>query len=362
MGHPARFTVLRKSGRGALTLLLGLALAAVPVNMPRPAEALVHASSTTGTPGDQESPEPESPEPQSPEAGTTNNEPIPESTATPPSPPRQPQGKVIGRVVNPRGAGVARARVVLFDRQWNYLREVRARPSGRFTFAKLAPGRYRLQVRDGRPAWNTKSFALRDATVRVRANRTTVTVVKMRRGAFLTGRVTRGKKNRPAARALVRANDANGRAFQVRADHHGRFALGGLPPGRYRIWGNDSRHQWVGRTVVVRRLARGTGRDVRIRMRTRAGGVNGYVMEGGRIARNPTWVTAIHRRTGQWWTARVRSGDLSLPGLAPGRYEFVLTGTKEFAGRTLRPRVKVKSGRTRHLVLRMNQRVPGQSR
>lgn len=347
----------------AAGLLVPLALLQTPSTgaaadgsvVPRPASASPVAAPTEEpepAPGPTEEPEPAPPSP------TTSPSPTPTPSPTPsPAPATSPQGKVVGRVVDPRGAGVAGAKVVLFTLDWTYVREVKARRSGHFTFT-VAPGRYRLQVRDGRPAWDIRALALRDASVTIRRDETTVTVVRMRRGAYVTGRVSRGPKRQAARRALVRANDRSGRTFEVRTDRSGGFALGGLPPGTYRLWANDAQHQWVGPTVVVRGVKRGRGTDVRIAMRTRAGGINGYVMEGGRIARNPTWVTAVHRGTGQWWNVPVRNGDLSLRGLRPGRYEFTVKATREYAGRTFRPRAKVRSGRTRHLVLRLDKRLP----
>lgn len=303
-------------------------------------------------------------EPASPTASpTATPTPAPSATSTPTTTPTAvpgpsvpaPTGKVVGRVVDARGAGVPRARVALFDLDWNYLRDTTARRTGRFALSGLATGRYRLQVTDSRAAWRTDLFAPRDARVSVHDQRTTVLAITVRRGAFLTGQVTRGPGDRPASRALVRATDPSGRHHEVRADKHGRFALGGLAKGTYRVWADDASHRWVGPTTVVRGLTRNTPRDLRLQLPTRAGGLNGFVLEGGRIARHTTWVTVVHRRTGQWRVVRVRNGDLALPGLAPGRHDFTLTGTRTHAGRSVTSGTKVRAGRTGHVTLRLGR-------
>lgn len=285
--------------------------------------------------------------------------------ATPPSnpahagdtPPVSAGGEVVGRVVGPAGAGVARARVALFDAKWNYLRDVRARGTGRFAFSGLEQGRYRLQVTDGRAAWRTDRLALTDAVVRISPDATSIAVVRMRKGGFLTGRVSRGPKRVDAARALVRAADESGRGFEVRADSRGRFALGGLPPGNYRVWAYDRARRWVGPTTAVRGLKRHQGHDLGLTLPRRAGGVNGHVFADGQLVNSTIWITATHRRTGQWWSVRVRNGDLSLRGLAPGRYDLRVEATDQFEGHTFRPAWKVRSGHTRHTTLRLEPRV-----
>ena len=264
-------------------------------------------------------------------------------------------GKVVGRVVDARGAGVPKARVAVFDDDWHYLRDTVARRTGRFALADLPPGRYRLQVTDTRAAWRTDLFALRDVRVRVRAHSTTVLAVTVRKGAYVTGRVTRGKQDSSASRARVRVTDAYGRHHEVKADRRGRFALGGLSKGTYRVWAEDAAHRWAGRTTVVRGLTRSTPRDLTLRLRTRTGGVNGFVLEGDRIAQHTTWVTAVHRATGQWRVVRVRNGDLSLPGLLPGRYDFTLTATSTHAGRTVKAAARVRAGRTSQVTLRLGR-------
>lgn len=280
----------------------------------------------------------------------------PDEKPTPkPKPKPAPKGRVVGRVVDGTGQGVGRAPVAVFDANWTWLRQVTARRSGGFSIS-LPPGSYRLQASDSRPVWDISRRAPADTTVTIRADSDATRTLRLRRGAHVTGSVTRSTRNVPAARAMVRVTDEVGRTFQVNADGGGGFALGGLPPGKYRLWGYDKGRQWVGRTVKVGWLGRGQGRHLKVRMRTRAGAVNGYVMEGPRIARSATWVTAINRRTGQWWVVKAPGGDLSVRGLAPGRYTFVVTGTREWQGRTLRPRTKVRAGRTQQVVLRLNRR------
>lgn len=340
----------------------GLAAAAGPEETPTPTPSPEPTPGPTPSPEPSPSPAPSptpSPEP-SPDPGEPSDDPSkdpdedPDEGGTPPAPP-PPTGRAVGRVVDAKGVGIGRAKVAVFDREWRWLREVTARPTGRFTLT-LPPGLYRLQSSDSRPAWRTDRRAPADATVEIRDKRDSILTMTLRRGAHVTGTVTQTRRDRPAARALVRATDEVGRNFDVRTDGRGQFALGGLPRGTYRLWGYDRGRRWVGRTVKVGWLDRGDGRHVRVRMRTKAGGVNGYVMEGPRIARATTWVTAISRRTGQWWVVKARSGDLALRGLAPGRYTFVVTGTQEWQGRTIRPRRKVVAGRTHEMTLKLNRR------
>lgn len=267
-------------------------------------------------------------------------------------------GKVVGRVVDARGAGVPKARVALFGDDWTYLRDTVGRSTGRFELADLPPGRYRLQVTDTRAAWRTDLFALRDARVTVRAHSTTVLAVTVRKGLYVTGRVTRGKQDKGASRALVRVTDTYGRHHEVRADRRGYFALGGLSKGTHRVWAEDAAHRWSGRTTVVRGLRRSKPPHLALRLRTRAGGVNGFVREGEQIAQQTTWVTAVHRASGQWRVVRVRNGDLSLPGLLPGRYDFTVTATSTHAGRTVKAAARVRAGRTSQVTLRLG-RPPG---
>ncbi|MFC6153642.1 MSCRAMM family protein [Nocardioides yefusunii] len=267
-------------------------------------------------------------------------------------------GRVVGRAVDATGAGIPRAHVAVFDTDWNWIREVKARSTGRFTLTGLSPGRYIVQVSDSRPAWRTDRRAPSDARVRVVAGQDSVRTITLRRGGFITGAVTRGTANKKASRAMVRATDAVGRSYTVTADRSGQFALGGLPRGTYRLWGYDAGKKWVGRTVKVSVTTAAHAGHVTIRLRTRAGGVNGYVLEGSALARHTTWVTAVNRSTGQWWVVKVRGGDLSLRGLSPGRYTFVVQATPTHAGASLRPSFRVKAGRTKNTTLRLTRRVP----
>lgn len=286
-------------------------------------------------------------------------EPAPTPSASPTSTPAPAPatGKIVGRVVGTSGAGIPRARVALFDMQWRYVRDTVARSTGRFSFSGVAPDRYRLQVTDTRAAWRTDLIAPTDARTRVRKDRTSVLTVAARKGAFLTGRVTRGPQDKAARRALVRVGDAYGRTYKVKADKKGYFAVGGLTKGTFRVWAEDPTRRWAGSTTVVRGLTRAKSQHLALRLRTRAGGVNGFVLEGSTIAQHTTWVTAVHRRTGQWRVVKVRNGDLSVRGLLPGRYDFSLTATSTHAGRTIKSGTKVRPGRTKHVTLRLGKKL-----
>lgn len=258
-------------------------------------------------------------------------------------------------MIDARGRPIARAEVALFTDSWGWIRKVTTRRSGWFTLNGLAPGVYRLQATDSRRAWDVTRRAPTDARVRVRAHSDAIPVMTLRRGASITGQVTLSRQDKAAGRAWVRASDEIGRTFEVRADHDGRFALGGLPRGTYRISAQDARYDWAGPTRKVGWLARGKSADVRLRLRTRTGTMSGLVLEGSRVARRSTWVTAIHRRTGQWTVVRARRGEVTLRGLLPGRYTIVVTGTAKWQGRTFTPRSRVRAGGTTHVRLRLNK-------
>lgn len=351
---PARARAWRRASR-----LLSVALAVTVA-----ATLTLGATTSTGAePTETPTPVPGSPTPDVPTpTATPKPTTAPKPTATPKPTtrpkPAPPTGRIVGRAVDVTGSGIGGASVALFDTQWRWVREVKARHTGRFTLNGVAPGTYILQVSDGRPAWRTDRRAPADTRVRVRAHRDSVRTVTLRRGGFVTGQVTRGRDDRGARRATVRATDTAGRSFSVRADGAGMFALGGLPRGTYQIWGYDAGHRWVGPSVTVK--VRGTAHagHIGLRLRSRAGGVNGFVFEGPELARRTTWVTAVNRRTGQWWVTKARGGDLSFRGLAPGRYTFTLTGTSAYAGRTITPHVRVRPGRTSHVTLRLTQRRP----
>jgi len=154
------------------------------------------------------------------------------------------------------------------------------------------------------------------------------------------------------------ASDASGVSYEVRANSRGEFAMGGLPKGKVTLWGRDRRGRWVGRGLDVRLERPGAGPDVRLRLPVRAGGLQGFVFTGTSLPTESMWVTAVSKRTGQWWSARARRGDFLLRGLMPGRYTLIVPGTAGYPGAEVSPRVRVRAGRTRQVEVRLSP-LPG---
>lgn len=169
--------------------------------------------------------------------------------------------------------------------------------------------------------------------------------VLVRRGAFITGRITRGPNNARARYARVAASDSTGLSLDVRSNNRGEFALCGFNRGAVRAWAYDAQRRWVGKPRDVRvRPARGV--NIVMRMRNPAGAIHGFVHVDGTLPRKPMWITAVSRRTGQWWVVPVRRGEMSLRGLAPGRYTLVLPAAGSYPGGTHNLRGKVTPGRS----------------
>ncbi len=239
-----------------------------------------------------------------------------------------PQGEVRGQVRTPGGA--PKLAVRWFTRDWTYLGQRRI--TGDIYSLSLAPGRYRIQVVDLGPAYDVRKLAPGDAAVSVQAGRVTQRDVRLRRGAAITGLARAG--GRAAAGATVVATNGYQQSYQTTADRRGRFALGGLPTGRYSVFTWDRRGVWTGRSTWVGRLVQGRSRDVRTSLRTRAGSLLVDLYAGGERVRQTVSVTAVNRSTGQWWTVRARRGKAVFAGLHPGRYRLVAPGVGDFLPRT----------------------------
>lgn len=239
-------------------------------------------------------------------------------------------GKVRGNIFGRTGGSPMRLKMLYFKGDWTYLG---ARNVFGSTYSiSLPAGNYHLQFVDKRPAYDVKKFAPSDVFVKVRANSTVVKNVRMKRGAAITGTVRAG--GRPAAKARVVAANASEQSFETVANAQGQFALGGLPAGNYSVFTYDSRKLWVGKSLYVPKLAAGDFANVKISLPRRAGELRVDVYAGGTALKGTAYVTAVSRRTGQFWTAKLSKGTVGFRGLFPGRYRIVVPDVGRWFGRT----------------------------
>lgn len=253
-------------------------------------------------------------------------------------------GGVTGRVIWADGTP-APAEVTLVDGAQREVASMRTKASGVFSFDDVAPGSYQLVVNDQTPRWESTCFANTRAAITVDPWQTAARHVIVHRAGVITGRITRGPQREPASRAKIVASDESGLSAEVRANGRGEFALCGLDRGKARVWAYDGGRRWVGpfKDVTLKR-ARFT--NIKISLRKPAGAMVGFIHVDGQLRRRPIWVTAINRRTGQWWVVAVRRGELSLRGLAPGRYRLVLPAVGSYPGGSVNLRGKVTAGRS----------------
>lgn len=241
-------------------------------------------------------------------------------------------GKITGQVRAPGSPqGIGKLQVSLFDRNWNFIRKRSADRSGVFTFGSMSPGVYWVQVSDRRPVYARK-YATTDVRVRVRAGRTAVPIIRARPGAKITGTVRAGGRVAPRARLV--AVSGSGSTTEVLADGQGRFALAGLAAGNYSVFAYDRAKRYTGGSLWVPGLEAGGARHTAIDLRTRAGVLVVDLYAGRKPLRQRVWVTAVNRRTGQYWVARSRRGQVTLAGLHPGRYRLSVPGAGNHLSRT----------------------------
>ena len=69
-----------------------------------------------------------------------------------------------------------------------------------------------------------------------------------------------------------------------------------------------------------------------------------------------TYVTAVSRDNGQFWTEKATHGTVTFGGLYPGTYDLVVPGAGGYLGGTLPVTGKVKKGKTSFGTLRLSQR------
>ncbi len=246
------------------------------------------------------------------------------------APAADPTGKVRGNIFGRTGGAPLKLKMLVFKGDWTYLNARNV--FGSAYSISLPAGNYHLQFVDKRPTYDVSKFAPSDVFVKVRASSTSVKNVRMKRGAAITGTVRTGGK--PGAQARVVAANPNEQSFETTANAKGQFAIGGLPAGNYSVFTYDRRKQFVGRSTFIRNLGAGKFANLRLALAQRAGGLLVDVYAGGEPLRGTTFATAISRRTGQFWTAKVRRGSVSFQGLFPGRYRIVVPDVGRWIGRT----------------------------
>lgn len=269
------------------------------------------------------------------------------------APAADPTGKVRGNIFGAVGGAPLKLKMLVFKGDWTYL-------SARNVFGSaysisLPAGNYHLQFVDKRPSYDVEKFAPTDVFVKVRPGFTATKDVRMRKGAAITGTVFAG--GRPGAKARVVAANAAEQSFETIANDRGQFALGGLPAGTYSVFTYDRRKQFVGKSSFIRNLGAGKFANIRVSLPKRAGGLLVDLYGGGKPLQGTAFATAISRRTGQFWTSKVRQGSVSFQGLFPGRYRIVVPDVGRWIGRT--GSVKngvVRAGRTAFGSFRLTQR------
>ncbi len=253
-----------------------------------------------------------------------------------------PTGKAVGQVIGTEPVKL-NVKVRWFANDWTYLGQRRVR--GDIYSLALPPGTYHLQFVDLRPAYDVTKYAPSDILVRVRSGRVVQHDVKMRRGAAITGTARAGGKVLRGAR-IVAAN-ANQQSFETTANKLGQFAIGGLPAGSYSVFTFDRAQIWVGKSLWVAKVRAREARNVLITLRKKGGSLLVDLRQGdGRPMKGEFFVTAVSKKSGQFWTARAKSGEVSFRGLFPGRYKLVAPGAGNYLAQTGAIRgARVRSGR-----------------
>ena len=262
--------------------------------------------------------------------------------------------QVFGRVTDARtGASVKTARVLLFTSDWGYIGKVRAGRSGVYQIQTPGPGSYHLQFVDGRPAYKTNAYAAK-LDVRVRVGSTPAQKnVRLSVGGAIGGVVkVRGKR---APKAKVRAVSNGGQVIEVTANQSGEYALGGLAKDDYRVSAYDARSRRVGKSRLVRKVKLRTFRKASFDLRTKPGWIRGFLTLDGSRARGTVFVTAVNRRSGEYWVQKVRNGNISLKGLTPGSYQLKVPDVNGYFGGTFSIG-RVRAGSMRNATINLRNR------
>jgi hypothetical protein len=239
--------------------------------------------------------------------------------------------QIFGRVTDAStGKPIKTVKVSLFDANWVYVSRVKVRANGVYQLPSPASGSYHLQFVDGRPAYNTKAYAAR-LDVRIRVGSAPVQKnVRLHRGGAIGGTVeVRGKA---AANAHVRAISTGGQVIEVDANKKGQYALGGLAKDTYRVFAYDAKKRRVGKSKLVRSVKLRSFRNVSFNLKTKPGAIRGFLTLGGARARGIVFVTAVNKKTGEYWVQKVSAGNLSLRGLTPGPYRLQVPDTNGYFG------------------------------
>lgn len=233
------------------------------------------------------------------------------------------KGTVTGQIkVN----GKVPIRMRWFTSEWQFINERSVK--GDIYSLPLAPGTYYVQFVDQRPAYDLDKFAPTDIKVTIRAGKTIQKDVRMQRGAGITGTVKAGGK--AAGGAQVVAANSNQQSFPVKANDKGQFALGGLPDGSYSVFVYDRTKTWVGKSTFVRGLRSGGVKNIAPNLTTKAGSLRVELEAGGRKMGQKTFVTAVSKATGQFWTTKASRGVAIFKGLYPGGYTMVAPGVGDY--------------------------------
>ncbi|GAB2778400.1 hypothetical protein GCM10027020_34930 [Nocardioides salsibiostraticola] len=263
------------------------------------------------------------------------------------------QGRVRGEILQVGGGPAPTVKVLWFTRDWTYLGARTARGGG--YSLSLNDGKYYLQFIDQTPSYDVTKNRPTTVRVIVRAGRTTIKTVKLRRGASLGGQIRAGGRVAKGAR-VVAANTLE-QSFETKADKQGRFALGGLPPGKYSVFTYDRKKSFVAKSLYLGRIKGSRFRSVKIVLNKRAGNLLVDLYAGDSRLRGRPYITAVSRTTGQFWTARAKRGSITFRGLYPGKYYLQVPGVDNyFPARLTVPGAKVRSGRTAFGSVRLTRR------
>ena len=238
---------------------------------------------------------------------------------------------IFGRVTDAStGKPIRTVKVLLFDAGWSYVSRVKVRDNGVYQLPSPGAGSYHLQFVDGRPAYNTKAYAARlDVRIRVGASPVQKNV-RLHRGGAIGGTVeVRGKR---AANAQIRAISNGGQVIMVEANKRGEYALGGLAKDDYRVFAYDAKKRRVGPSKLIKKVKLRTFRQASFNLTTKPGSIRGFLTVGGVRARGTVFVTAVNKKTGEYWVQKVSAGNLSLRGLTPGPYRVEVPDSAGYAG------------------------------
>ncbi len=263
------------------------------------------------------------------------------------------QGRVRGEILQVGGGQAPTVKVLWFTRDWAYLGSRTARGGG--YSLSLDAGKYYLQFVDQTPSYDVTKNRPTTVRVSVSPDRTTVKTIKLRRGASIGGQVRAGGRAAKGAR-VVAANTLE-QSFETKADRQGRFALGGLPPGKYSVFTYDRKRTRVAKSLYLGKVKGSRFRTVDIALNKRAGNLLVDLYAGDSRVTGKPYVTAVSRSTGQFWTARAKRGSITFRGLYPGKYYLQVPGVGNyFPARLSVAKTKVRSGRTSFGSVRLTRR------